>query len=267
MDSLNSGASDQDDFEFKPLTEGLGFHQKKNTPVKPMVQFKSEMPELEISSPLNSPLPRANKKAVPTGNATDKTTSKITHNTTDKAISFRSPTDNKNNTVDEILKTLNEKRNVDFSNKKEKLKTPTASFKPSPWDLSASMLDAMLVTAASLFCLILLLVITRVDLFANVYHPDAGGMVYWSLLALLGTVAWIYLVGHRVFLGFTPGEWVFDQRLGKPEDNASVSYMMKTILRSTLVIVTGFIVFPLVSFAMNDDLLGKLVGLRLMKRA
>lgn len=252
MDSFNSGVSDQDDFEFKPLTEGLGFHQKKNqTPAKPLVQFKNEMPELEI----NSPLPRAKKNLIQEPNK----------------VSAKAPIQKpQTNTVDEILKTLNEKRNIDFSKSKEKIKAQQQApiiFKPAAWDLSASLLDAMLVVAASLLCLILLLVITHIDLFANIYHPDAAGMVYWSLIALVAAVSWIYLVGHRVFLGFTPGEWVFDQRLGRPEEITSLSYLMKTVLRSTLAITTGFIAFPILSFAMNDDLLGKLVGLRLMKRA
>jgi hypothetical protein len=252
----NSNFSDQDEFEFKPLTEGLGFHQKKNTqqtPSTPIVQFKSNLPDIE----LNSPLPRSTKS--PTNEqALKKPTASIS----------KKVDPGPQNTVDEILKTLSDKKNLDFSKQKiTNTEKTELKFKPAAWEVSASLLDAMLVTAATLLCLILLLVITRVDLFANIYNPDAQYMVYWSLVALVASVAWIYLVGHRVFLGYTPGEWVFDQRLGKPEDANTGTYALKAIFRSTLVIATGFILIPAISFAMNDDVLGKMTGLRLFKKA
>ncbi len=248
MKQFNPAAADQDEFEFKPLTEGLGFHKKnqeKPTSPKTALKFQAEaMPDLSIQTPL----PRK---------GFDSTTS----------LKKPAATPPANTTVDEILKTLNEKRSVDFSNEKSKLREPAPIvYKNSTWDLSASLLDAMLVTAGTLLCLILLLVVTRVDLFANLYHPDGQGMVYWSLVALVATVSWIYLVGHRVFLGFTPGEWVFDQRLGKPEEFGTTDYAWKAVLRSTVVLLTGFIVFPLISFAMNRDYLGKLMGIELVKR-
>ncbi|MGZ5279464.1 MAG: metalloendopeptidase [Pseudobdellovibrionaceae bacterium] len=245
MKQFNPAAADQDEFEFRPLTEGLGFHKKsQDKPLaapKTALKFQNEMPDLAIQTPL----PRKSF---------------------DSTQSLKKPPTN--NTVDEILKTLNEKKAVDFSAEKSKLREPAPIvYKATPWDISASLLDAMLVTAGTLLCLILLLVVTRIDLFANLYHPDAQGMVYFSLGALVVTVSWIYLVGHRVFLGFTPGEWVFDQRLGKPEVFGTSSYALKAIARSTIVLLTGFIVFPVLSFIMNQDYLGKLMGLELVKRA
>jgi hypothetical protein len=234
--------TDDDDFEFKPLTEGLGFHKKsqeKATP-KNQMKFQADVQDLTI----NPPLPRKGFDSTQNSKKPAPTT-----------------------TVDEILKTLNEKRSVDFSDK-AKLNEPAAPvYKKASWDFSASLLDALLVTAASLLCLIILLVVTKVDLFANLYHPDAQGMVYWSLVALVAGITWIYLVGHRVFLGYTPGEWVFDQRLGKPEEFGTSQYALKAIARSTVVLVTGLIVFPIISFAMNQDYLGKLFGIELVKRA
>jgi len=245
MKQFNPAAADQDEFEFRPLTEGLGFHKKaQDKPLaapKAALKFQNEMPDLAIQTPL----PRKGF---------------------DSTQSLKKPPTN--NTVDEILKTLNEKKAIDFSSEKSKLREPAPIvYKATPWDISASLLDAMLVTAGTLLCLILLLVVTRIDLFANLYHPDAQGMVYLSLGALVVTVSWIYLVGHRVFLGFTPGEWVFDQRLGKPEEFGTSSYALKAIARSTIVLLTGFIVFPILSFIMNQDYLGKLMGVELVKRA
>ncbi len=245
MNQFNPASADQDEFEFKPLTEGLGFHKKSQekpaAAPKTALKFQSELPDLSIQTPL----PRKGF---------------------DSTTSLKKPA--ANNTVDEILKTLNEKRSVDFSSDKSKLREPAPIvYKATQWDLSASLLDAMLITAGTLLCLIMLLVVTKVDLFANLYHPDAQGMVYWSLIALVATVSWIYLVGHRVFLGFTPGEWVFDQRLGKPEEFGTANYALKAIARSTVVLLTGFIVFPVLSLFMNKDVLGQWIGPELVKRA
>ena len=247
MKQFNPMNAEQDEFEFKPLTEGLGFHKKQTEKEKPLapktaLKFQSEMPDLAIQTPL----PRKG------------------FDSTASLKKTPAPT----NTVDEILKTLNEKKGVDFNSEKSKLREPAPIvYKPTQWDISASLLDAMLVTAGTLLCLILLLVVTRIDLFANLYHPDANGMVYWSLASLVITVSWIYLVGHRVFLGFTPGEWVFDQRLGKPEEFGTTEYALKAIARSTIVSLTGFVVIPLISTIMNQDLLAKMTGLHLMKRS
>lgn len=247
MNPFNPSAADQDDeFEFKPLTEGLGFHKKNQEKIQTQpqsaVKFQID-PSLDLT--INPPLPR-------------------------KGFDSQTPAKNPSstNTVDEILKTLNEKRGVDFSNERQKLHEPApVVYKKSAWDLSAGLLDAMLVTAATLLCLIILLVVTKIDLFANIYRPDAQGMVYLSLLSLVAGVTWIYLVSHRVFLGYTPGEWVFDQRLGKPEEFGSSSYALKAIARSTIVLATGLIIFPVLSMAMNRDYLGKMLGLELVKRA
>lgn len=243
MNQFNRNEVDQDDFQFKPLTEGLGFHKKsqEKAPQKNQFKFQSETEDLTIGPPL----PR-------------------------KGFDSNPPLSKKpesSSTVDEILKTLNEKRSFDFSEKTKLNEPAPIVYKKSTWDISASLLDTMLVTAATLLCLIILLLVTKVDLFANLYNPDSQGMVYWSLVALVASIAWIYLVGHRVFLGCTPGEWVFDQRLGKPEEFGTSEYALKAILRSTLVLMTGLIVFPLISLFMNQDYLGKLLGLELVKRA
>lgn len=249
--NFNPASADQDDdFEFKPLTEGLGFHKKaqdkqeKQSPKNSnSLKFQADQ-SMDLS--INPPLPRKGFDSV---QSLKKSPAPAT-------------------TVDEILKTLNEKRNIDFQSEKQKLNEPApVVWKKTTWDVSASLLDAMLVTATTLLCLIVLLVVTRVDLFANLYNPDAQGMVYLSLFGLVASVTWIYLVGHRVFLGFTPGEWVFDQRLGTPEQFGTAEYALKAITRSTIVLFTGLIVFPIISLAMNRDYLGQLLGIELVKRA
>jgi len=257
-----------DEFEFKPLTDGLGFHKKK-TPKQNL-----EAPEVAPSSKsalikdhglnlledtstdlLRPPLPRKSK--IPTG------PSDLTE--VGGAPSAPGPT-----AVDEILKTLQKSRNFELEKKtaKAKITTPAVEeFKATSWSFSAALLDSMLVIAASLLCMIILLVVTRVDLIGNLSRPDSEGMIYIATLALFATVSFIYLVVNRVFVGHTPGEWAFDQRLGKPSELNSPMYTVKVLARSVLVIVTGFIVVPLISAVMNRDLAGEITGARLYKKA
>ncbi len=259
MKQFNPSQNDQDDFEFKPLTEGLGFHKKTQDRIKEPIRDRSaEIPQsLKAQIKFQSDLDMTITPALPRKGF-------------DSAQSLKRSTLNDspgNSTVDDILKTLNEKRGLDISEKTRLNQPAQVIFKHSPWDLSASLLDAMLITAATLLCLIVLLVVTRVDLFANLYRPDSSKMVYLSLLAMIAGITWIYLVANRVFNGQTPGEWVFDQRLGKPEELGTSDYALKAVARASLVLVTGFVIFPIISLFTNEDTLGKLLGLELFRRS
>ncbi|RYZ90111.1 MAG: metalloendopeptidase, partial [Proteobacteria bacterium] len=127
-------------------------------------------------------------------------------------------------------------------------------------------LDTMLVVAATLLCMIIVLVITKADLIANLKNPDAEGMVYLSTVGLLAVVSLIYLVVNRMFLGSTPGEWAFEQRIGRPEEMSDGMYSVRILARSALVIVTGFVVLPVISFFMNKDIAGDITGAQLLKK-
>jgi len=239
-----------DEFQFKPLTEGLGFHKRTEQNPEPKAlkaapaQFKLDP---AASNDISSPLPRKTTR-----------TEKI------------QPLNNPQSSVDDILKTLHQKRKVDFTENapaRQSLREKTPDvYVQSYWDFSASLLDMMLFIAANLACLIVLLLVTQVDLFSNILNPDANYMIYFSLAALFMGISWIYSVAHRVFLGFTPGEWVFDQRLGTPEQMHKGHYALKSMARSTLILVTGLITLPLLSAFMKRDLVGQWLGVTLVRK-
>lgn len=247
-----------DEFEFKPLTEGLGFHPKK----EPVAAPNSSV-GLSLSSSLG----------FPTG-PVDLTTPLPRTGQLPKSGPEVSPIKAKDSlpstTVDEILKTLQEKRRPEFSKQTQKTRIDASpepqKYKRSTWDFSAFMLDSMLVLASNLLCLVILLLTTKIDLFSNLYNPDSAGMVYISLASLFLGTAWIYMVATRVFLGCTPGEWIFDQRLGLPEETGSALYTLKTVLRSTIMLSTGLIFLPVLSALVNRDLVGKWLNLELQKK-
>lgn len=248
-----------EEFEFKPLTDGLGFHKKKSaTPNKDGMKLSS--PGLELidessTDPLRPPLPRKKNSA----SSLPPTPGSLTEVGGDGTTSAA---------VDEILKTLQKNRRLDFDNGKKKISaTEKDEYIPTTWSLSAAMLDGMLIVAASLLCMIILLVVTKVDLIANLTNPDSQGMIYLATGSLFATVAFIYLSLNRIYLGWTPGEWAFDRRIGKPEDLNKAIYSLKVVARSLLVILTGFIALPILSILFNKDLAGTITGARLYKKA
>jgi hypothetical protein len=180
-----------DEFEFKPLTEGLGFHKKNQEKSSERI---SEKPSPSFARDLSL-------------QPTERTTAGDGNNIPNGARDgFSSPSDSMNSvlgqlekrgglksnlsttlprlgrpsqetkkplakepqfpatTVDEILKSLQEKKRPQIlpgtarnriENTPEQVK-----FKPSSWDFSAFMLDFMLVLASNLLCLIILLFTT-----------------------------------------------------------------------------------------------------------
>lgn len=255
-----------EEFEFKPLTDGLGFHKKKTTgAAKDEAQTETfsknrmmdqglELIEESSVDPLRPPLPRKNRNSStqiqPTPGATE-------------------VGGDGSAAVDEILKTLQKNRRLDFDNSKQKISQTAVKeeYKKATWSFSAAMLDGMLVVASSLLCMIILLVITKVDLIGNLTNPDSQGMIYLATWSLFAMVSFAYLTVNRLFMGCTPGEWAFDQRVGQPAELNKASYSLRVVARSFLVIVTGFIVFPLLSTVLGQDLAGSITGARLYKKA
>lgn len=253
-----------EEFEFKPLTEGLGFHKKKTPPAKQEVELDAftsqdlikdhglELIEEGSVDPLRPPLPRKAKATgsdlTEVGGATAPATA----------------------AVDEIIKTLQKNRHLDFEKSKvakRHMNTAKAEeLKPAVWNFSCALLDGMLVVAATLLCMIILLVITRVDLIGNLTRPDSAGMIYLATVTLFAGVSFIYLVVNRIYLGYTPGEWAFDQRVGRPEDVGTMSYLLKVTARSLLTIATGFVVLPILSLIFGYDIAGAITGARLLKK-
>ncbi len=269
-----------DEFEFKPLTEGLGFHRKEtklesvatdtsSPPVKKSLLketlFKNKSMDLMEEEDVNftQPLPRRSTKVEqPKVNATSVAVEEILKNlqqtpvkntatisrTTTTAVS--TPTQEKNSTA---------KKTASATQKASGYAMDTISF-------SAFLLDALLILAFGLLCMILMLSITKVDLLANWARPDKQGFIYFSTFSVFATVAFIYYIVNRAFLGYTPGEWAYDQRLGTPEDMQSLWYIPKCLARWFIIFATGIFIVPMVSKIIEEDFVGKWLGIPLMRK-
>ena len=234
-----------EEFEFKPLTEGLGFRKAdrqetgiSKSPAKP-VSLGIEFVE---DSPLNPPLPRENKS--PT---------------------FPTQPDS-TKAVDEILRTLRSKQTPLPDIQPAAPKKQTIILEPTVSSISAMFLDAMLVLAGSLLCMIILLSVTKADIASTLLSGEPDRAVIAGTIGLFALVTFVYLVANRIFLGATPGEWAYDQRLGIPEDMGTYHYAMSVVIRSLVVILTGLIPLPLLSVIFRIDIAGILSGTQIFER-
>ncbi len=84
-----------------------------------------------------------------------------------------------------------------------------------------------------------------------------------SIAILFLTVSWTYLVFMRAFMGASIGEMTCDLRLGEPLQRLSISYILKVMLRTTAVMLTGVVLLPLVSLLLTKDIAGEISGLKM----
>ncbi len=231
-----------DEFEFKPLTAGLGFHKKSE--VRNTSSNMAPTDKIEFRNP-NMTFTKNTKPQIQVPTIED-----------DSILKAQSA-------VNEILKNLNHKKQQE-SLQKNKSRFEWKSTTPS---IAAAILDSMFVAALFLICMICMLTITKIDLISQFSKPSESPMIIISTAALLLSVAFTYMTLLRAYMGYTLGEWAFDQRCGKEIDLASNSYIPKLVFRTLLVSLTGFIPLTLMSFILKFDLAGALTSLPLQKRA
>jgi hypothetical protein len=274
-----------EEFEFRPINEGLGFHRKNKSqqstvasgfdmggfspqPTKSSFNIKSPASTKTTNTPsFSSPLPRnefraENRQEFRTDIRNDYSTPTIKGNYNIPTIEDDSIA-KAQTAVNEILKNLNQKRQLDFLSETEKVNVELRKSRPI---LFAASLDGMLIVAAFLMSMIAMLTITKVDLFLNLSHPETSGLIYSATGLLFVAVAFIYMVVNRAFVGYTPGEWAFDQRLGQQNEMENLTYIPRIALRSFITIATGFVSLPLLSYLFNKDVAGQISGVALYRK-
>jgi hypothetical protein len=268
-----------DEFEFKPLTEGLGFHKNSKAQTNSVNSTSTTGPtgtNFSTTSSITTSNDPSVRKTFPdikkpriefamNNSGTDIISEPMLPKAPPRPTT-RTQTPATSTTVDDILKTLSERKKYDFTEDLKLTQKNEIILKPGHFELAAALLDGMLIVASFLTAMIILLVVTKVDLFGNLLSPDSGKMIYIGLAALFAGLCWTYLIVNRIFLGFTPGEWVFDQRVGNIEQLGMAGYSIRIAIRSTIVVATGLILFPLLSMVTRKDLIGKILGVQLMKK-
>lgn len=269
-----------EEFEFRPINEGLGFHRKNKTQQSSSISsgfdmggFTSPKTTQQTFKTKPQPTPAFNTQnsmpnSIP-GFSAPLPRNETRHDIGTSRLAFNIPTIEDDSiakaqtAVNEILKNLNQKRQIDFITETEKQNAELRKSKPI---FFAAGLDAMLVLALFLMSMIAMLTITKVDLFMNLSHPETSGMIYVATAGLFLIVSFIYLIVNRAFMGFTPGEWAFDQRCGSQKEMDALTYIPKIAFRTLLVMATGYMLMPLLSYLFNKDIAGQLSGVTLYRK-
>lgn len=233
-----------DEFEFKPLTEGLGFNKRAQS-------IKKEIEESRIAkSHLGSELPTVPKSLIEK-EILGSYPEKVQQRQTEKLVSdvirnqFKSQ-------LDSIV--FDEKPKVMSSS----LPVVSASF-------PAMMFDAIFSFAISLIFLIALVFVTRIDVLNIVRATSIYLTNQISLLVLYIAISQLYIVIGRTFCGQTLGEWAFDIQLGTKEEQREDRFPLRVLSRAIIVTLTGVIVLPLLSLILGRDLVSKISGLKLYR--
>lgn len=235
---------DEEEFEFKPLTQGLGFHPRKENQTsksaplvkEPSITNKSTQAPVTQSNIkatfLDSPLPRPQ-----------------TQNPTGPSQSGKA--------VETILKSLNDKnKSLQFNTEKERVEknkhvSPYLQVSPG---LAAGFLDILLITSLGLIYMLSLIFTLKVDLIKTLSEGDP--MIWLATASIFLGVGFVYYTAQRIFLGYTLGDWAYEQRLGLPEEMEKAGYSLKVVARQILIMVTGIITLPLLSWIMGRDIAG-----------
>jgi len=231
-----------DEFEFKPITEGLGFHNK------------TQKPKLDLSDTLyGKTLPSAPPKV------RQEVKSQFTKLETERpvrpAVQPQQPARSKkgpeyliNNKVDFV-----ESTEVNFAKREV------------PVDWLSIFFDSIVVlglVGLFLFATFLIAKVEPLTVIKMIPHDPmtAAGMAVLTFSVIQG-----YLLISRSFFGSTLGEWAFEIEVGTVTDQESPLYPLRVVWRSFLIFFTGLIILPLLSLTMGYDVAGKISGVSLYR--
>jgi hypothetical protein len=294
-----------DEFEFKPLTEGLGFHKKavslkdglKNSGVLedelqtvptsipkglldelPPAPTKKHSFDDVLSALEKTPLNR--KKGDPIGDLTF--TEPLPREPKVKAMEVELPKappvqspfprpeaykqPGSHVGKDQIKKIPGQSELAGVGTRRGAADSPQRKLIPATMSVASAALDLIICISIALVFVAVTLTVTKVDLNAVLGNLSRDVMTQISLGVLFVTVMQLYVVVARAFFGATLGEWTFDLQIGRDEEQMQNSYPLKVAVRSLLNIVTGIVLLPLVSAMLGRDVAGQLSGVKLYRQ-
>jgi hypothetical protein len=284
-----------EEFEFRPITEGLGFHRKNNplrtdkldlankgqvldsikSPIQQAASLSAQLgldvgdapAELIEDKPATSKSPWGEpimRKPLPrTG---DEKKAGPVHSTMAVSSAVARAASALNGTPAPVLPTATTLRNPVVPAVAPREAVVKTQMRAVAFSWSAAFVDAVLVLATSLVFLISLLLVTEVDLMAIMAQPSLNESAMLGLLIILMAVVQIYMVGLRGWAGATLGDWAFDVEVGNYLERAKLNFPLKLLGRSLLYTATGFVLMPALGAILKRDVIGQVTGLTLQSR-
>ena len=285
-----------DEFEFKPLTEGLGFHKKSlnlKDGLKSSGVLDAELQGLPLSVPngLLEEAPKVSGKKhtfEDVLSALEKTP--LNRSATQAGLQFTEPLPREKQKAMEVevpqplqspfpqpsaykgpapvpvTARSTETPKSSVGTRRGAADSPPRRLVPVSVSFASAVLDGIIVFALALVFLIALLAVTKVDLSVVMNNLNKDHMTQISLGVLLIAVMQMYVIIARSFFGRTLGEWTFDMQLGQDKEQTSQGYPLRVALRCLLNTITGLVVLPLISAILNRDLAGQPSGVQLYRQ-
>jgi succinate dehydrogenase hydrophobic anchor subunit len=130
------------------------------------------------------------------------------------------------------------------------------------WTWLSASIDGLVLVSLSCFFMIAFSFLMKTSpsvLFSFVKNQSTEATIAMLFLVSL----WSYLIFMRAFIGASIGEWSCDLRLGEPVQRFNKTYLLRVILRTTLIVMTGIFVLPLISLITKKDIAGLISGVRI----
>lgn len=131
------------------------------------------------------------------------------------------------------------------------------------WSFVALAIDALLLLASSCLFLICFSYVVKAgmsSLLRDLFVSQSLGILFIQAYVVS---AWAYMITLRLFMGSTVGEWACDLRLGQPHQRLQSGYVLRVMLRTSLILLTGLLPLPLLSLVFGVDVPGKISGVSL----
>jgi hypothetical protein len=281
-----------EEFQFRPLTEGLGFH-KKSTELKKEVDASGlldlgetrsiptlsenlldEVPEIaESVADLTPPKVKAEN---PVEAEYLESIGRQSARSTIQQPLPREEVPQPKPDVEKAMERVTPQLDITFkesevaktSLSKDVLKETNIEprFEMIASNMTSAVFDAVVAFTLAILFLVAMVSVTKVDLVALVFNAKTQLAIQGSLVLMYIAILQLYMIIARVIAGSTLGEWAFDVHVAERGDRRSMYYPLKIVLRSVLSVATGFVVLPILSMIVRRDLVGVLSGTRLYQQ-
>lgn len=273
-----------EEFEFKPLTEGLGFHKKsmdlkkefESTVTSDSAVARRVPNKTSINQAQAQDLAKKTKDLMQTlpgygftPNAADNKKKPVhegpqmLHQPLPRGgeVAHRAEMIEDSSPMNEILATVNKDQST-----APKKTAAVVTEKRQGFHFGAFIFDSIAALGFASLFLASLVIATGLDLSQILVSLSEDAMAQIGGVVLFVSVAQMYLLTARTFFGCSLGEWAFDLELGSSKQQQNAAYPFRLLLRSLYIYLTGIIFLPLVSMILGRDIAGKWAGVELTYR-
>lgn len=255
-----------DELDFKPLSKGLGFHQK---------QLKFHAENLDFAAPTSDSIEESKNNSESMTPVWSKSPSRTQNSWGGDVDLGLAPQED--GIVDRD--TFSQPLVIDnpfYVPKKSQSPVEVVTLKFSGHDGLRKVKTKPVTTSFLAITMDVLTLISLCMIFSTLYFATTGQSLSDVILALpynaalknqffalTLSIGFMYLIVSRCFFGRTIGEWMYHLQLGSVLDQEKASYPLKVFVRTFIIFATGFILFPILSYVLRKDYLVYLSGLEL----